>query len=384
MIVFNAVNSIRNGPDHHRRVESMAWREERRRLRYRDFVASHGWMMLSILANSRAFRNACHAGDTNSWSDLIEAVKENARSMELFAKIRGLDWTTALINHPTLNSQPWLTNNIQSKYDLKPDRPHHRIVPSGLTVFPMRPFQVHEQSDITDNIYDPALFASKPRPANWPASLNYPEDNPTTSLTYYGACVLCGNSHFKACGCHPSTHRAVLRPLTELTQYPSKGIGIRALQPIREGALLGEYVGVLIPYNAEPVDQDPTYGMAFCPTPDSGVDCSIAIISSKRYGNWTRFINHSCAANTCYNNMPIGDRMRIMVVACRDIRFGEEITVDYGDQYWTEDILCKCGEAECKYGTLTAIAENTPEGRKRRLDEKAAGEREPKKRSTRR
>lgn len=370
--IFNAVNSVRDGPDEHRRVESMAWKEERRRLRYRDFAASHGWMMLSILANSGAFRTACHALESESWSELTEAITENASSIEMFAKIRGLDWRTALIDHPTLSNKPWLTKNIQSNYDLKPDRPHHRIVPSEPNVVPTRPSQGHEQRDVNDNVFDPTLFAGKPRPAYWPAGLHYPIDDPTTRLVSYGACALCGNTEYANCGCHPSTHRDVIRPLVELVQIPGKGLGVRALQSIKVGAILHEYVGRLIPIDADAKDQDEVYGMAFNPTAEEGSDRSIVTISSKRYGNWTRFINHSCAANSFFQTMPIGRRVRIMVIACRDIRFGEEMTIDYGAHYWTEDMLCRCGEPECNYGTQEAIAQSTPGGRKRRQEKIAA------------
>ncbi|SLM40479.1 SET domain [Lasallia pustulata] len=372
--IFNAVNSVRVSPDKHRRVQSMAWKEERRRLRYRDFAASHGWMMLSIVANSRAFRTAGHAIESESWSRLTQAITKNSHSLEMFAKIRGLDWQTALINHPSLANRPWLTKNIQSNYELKPDSPHHRIVPSEPTVLPMRPSQEHDQININDIVFDPNHFTSKPRPAYWPSSLHYPVDDPTTRLISYGACALCNNSEYANCGCHPSTHRAVIRPLVELIQIPGKGVGVRALQPIREGAILHEYVGVLIPINADPKDQDIVYGMAFNPTPQRGFDKSIVSISSMRYGNWTRFINHSCASNALFRTLPIGRRMRVMVLARRDIRFGEELTIDYGNQYWTEDKLCKCGEPECKYGTRKAIAKNTPGGRRKRQEEIAAKE----------
>ncbi|KAI4127681.1 MAG: hypothetical protein LQ347_004498 [Umbilicaria vellea] len=271
-------------------------------------------------------------------------------------------------------------DDAYSNYELKPDRPHHRIVPTEPSVAPTRPSQDHEQKDINDVVFDPTLFYTKPRPAHWPVGLHYPVDDPTTRLVSYGACELCGNTEYANCGCHSSTHRAVTRPLVELVQIPGKGIGVRALQPIKEDAILQEYVGLLIPINADLKDQDPIYGMAFNPTPEKGFGTSIATISSKRYGNWTRFINHSCAANCFFRTMAIGRRMRVMVVASQDIRFGEEITIDYGDQYWTEDKLCRCGEPDCKYGTREAIAKNTPGGRQRRLAEIAAKEDDKKRR----
>ena len=61
--------------------------------------------------------------------------------------------------------------------------------------------------------------------------------------------------------------------------------------------------------------------------------------------NPARFINHSCAPN-CETD--IDDQGRIWVEALRDIKAGEELTLNYG--YDLEDYRehpCRCGAPEC-------------------------------------
>ncbi|HMO79084.1 MAG TPA: SET domain-containing protein [Candidatus Paceibacterota bacterium] len=56
-----------------------------------------------------------------------------------------------------------------------------------------------------------------------------------------------------------------------------------------------------------------------------------------------KFLNHSCNANT-------GIRGRVCMYAIRDIREGEEITIDYStieaDELW--EMRCFCGEKKCR------------------------------------
>ncbi len=72
----------------------------------------------------------------------------------------------------------------------------------------------------------------------------------------------------------------------------------------------------------------------------------LAAISAKRYGNWTRFINHSCEAGTRFSVVRVGDRWRSVVRATRDVEVFEEVTVDYGEGYWRGK-RCECGSEGC-------------------------------------
>jgi SET domain-containing protein len=57
-----------------------------------------------------------------------------------------------------------------------------------------------------------------------------------------------------------------------------------------------------------------------------------------------RFINHSCAPNTFLRRT----RERAEFYALRDIRAGEELTVDYGESHHEGRLRCRCGSPCCR------------------------------------
>ena len=61
-------------------------------------------------------------------------------------------------------------------------------------------------------------------------------------------------------------------------------------------------------------------------------------------GRGFRFINHSCDPNTFFRCTPA----RAEVYALRDIRKGEELTVDYIDSHHNGTLPCRCGAANCR------------------------------------
>jgi len=79
----------------------------------------------------------------------------------------------------------------------------------------------------------------------------------------------------------------------------------------------------------------------------------VAQICAQKKGNWTRYVNHSCAPNCRFENLVVGSRWRVMLVASRGIGGGEEVTVDYGAGYWSGEGRrgrCVCGEEGCAWG----------------------------------
>jgi len=73
-------------------------------------------------------------------------------------------------------------------------------------------------------------------------------------------------------------------------------------------------------------------------------------IDGESLSNIARYINHSCEPNA---EAEIHDD-HILISAIRDIKAGEEISIDYGDEYFDEFIKptgCKCGAANCRSGT---------------------------------
>lgn len=67
-------------------------------------------------------------------------------------------------------------------------------------------------------------------------------------------------------------------------------------------------------------------------------------LDGRRWGNISRYINHSCDSN-CRTEKQRG---RIWIIAMRDIARGDEITIDYGYRFrhWAEN-PCRCGSTQC-------------------------------------
>lgn len=67
-------------------------------------------------------------------------------------------------------------------------------------------------------------------------------------------------------------------------------------------------------------------------------------IDGSRGGNGTHYINHSCQPNSFMRIT----RGHILFMALRDIRPGEEITIDYVQTYHSNKKRCRCGAASCR------------------------------------
>ena len=70
-------------------------------------------------------------------------------------------------------------------------------------------------------------------------------------------------------------------------------------------------------------------------------------LDGARGGNGTHYINHSCAPNAYMKNL----YGHIIFFALRDIRPGEEITVDYVSTYHPDSKKCRCKAPNCR-GTI--------------------------------
>jgi uncharacterized protein len=70
-------------------------------------------------------------------------------------------------------------------------------------------------------------------------------------------------------------------------------------------------------------------------------------LDGSRGGNGTHYINHSCEPNAFIRAL----YGKVLFFALRDIRAGEEITVDYGYTLHPDSKRCKCGTSTCR-GTI--------------------------------
>ena len=116
------------------------------------------------------------------------------------------------------------------------------------------------------------------------------------------------------------------------------GLGLFATEPIPKGKRIIEYTGPLIPNEVVDISN----GKYFF-----AVNSKWSINGSGR-SNIARYINHSCRPNA---EAFISGR-RVWIWSRRNIRVGEEITYDYGDEYF-EGILkplgCKCAKCRIKF-----------------------------------
>lgn len=116
-----------------------------------------------------------------------------------------------------------------------------------------------------------------------------------------------------------------------------KGLGLYAMQDFHEGEYLLDYTGKKIPTK----EADMLKTRYLFEVNDEWT------IDGEDESNTARYINHSCDPNVEAEIM--GER--IMIHAARDIRKGEEITIDYGDEYFDEFIKpvgCLCGSSDCR------------------------------------
>lgn len=308
--------------------------------RYRKLALGHGGKFLSKLAHSIVFRKTARNLDAPRWQIVSDSISENAISLMVFVESCGLEWWTELIRLNSLFPPSFDFTRYQPS---KPRRycPNRWVVTDKLQDVHRPTFEGKQQVHIPTNIYRDAAFENDPRPPYWPPDRPYPSDPTLIRSTTLNPCISCA-SH-SPCTCSFATDPLIWHPLIELRDYGHpRGTGVRALQRIPKDATLAEYVGEVVPWDYA---GDPVYGFDFS-VPGTPNDAVVAMISAKRVGNWTRFINHSCGASTRFDIVVMGGRYRVVVQSVRDIEVFEEVTIHYGLRYWT-DKKCECGVGGC-------------------------------------
>ena len=112
----------------------------------------------------------------------------------------------------------------------------------------------------------------------------------------------------------------------------SAGLGLFALEPIPAGRRIIEYTGPLV--SNEEVERR-NWGKYFF-----AVNTKWSIDGTPR-SNTARYINHSCRPNA----EAIVTGRRVWIWSKRRIKAGEQITYDYGKEYFDDHIKpvgCKC------------------------------------------
>jgi len=141
-----------------------------------------------------------------------------------------------------------------------------------------------------------------------------------------------------SCSLHKCRNRVSQCPRDipiEIFKSSERGWGVRALTDVKCGKVIGLYTGLVIKRNAArgsltsycfDLDGDEVEGRE--------TEHERFTVDSRRYGNWTRFINHSCSPNLgiylVVHDTPPGTGMPFIVfVASCDIPARTEFTFDY-------------------------------------------------------
>lgn len=131
------------------------------------------------------------------------------------------------------------------------------------------------------------------------------------------------------------------------------GHGAYATELIKEGTVISEYTGNIVPPEQansvlSSIEDEPDHTFSFMREDGSVIDAANG-------GNDSRFINHSCDPN-CESFED--DDGHVWIRAIRDIDIGEELSFDYAlciDEVYTDELkshyICHCGSSKCR-GTL--------------------------------
>lgn len=134
-----------------------------------------------------------------------------------------------------------------------------------------------------------------------------------------------------------------LDPKLEIKPSPIEGCGCFARVHIPRGKKIAEYTGEKIS-NSEARRRAGRRRLRICEVNDRWS------LDGSRGGNGTHYINHSCEPNS-YMKI-IYDH--ILVLALRDIRPGEEVTIDYHSTLHSDRKRCTCGAPSCR-GTINKV-----------------------------
>ncbi len=111
------------------------------------------------------------------------------------------------------------------------------------------------------------------------------------------------------------------------------GLGLKAKRPFKKGEFIIEYVGIK-KTNKEVEDDTTRYLFE--------INNRFTVDGSPRW-NTARYINHSCRPNAEVDIK----KGKIIISAIKPIAVGEEITYDYGKEYFDEFIKpygCRCAK----------------------------------------
>jgi len=139
----------------------------------------------------------------------------------------------------------------------------------------------------------------------------------------------------------------ILAPGLDVRKSPIDGKGCFATRFFPKGKKIAEYTGELIGEREVARRVRTRRKHRICALDED------RHLDGARGGNGTHYINHSCRPNS-YMRITRG---HILFMALRDIRPGEEITIDYETTLHSDKKKCRCHAPGCR-GTINKISKS--------------------------
>ncbi|GJS00714.1 histone-lysine N-methyltransferase, H3 lysine-9 specific SUVH1-like protein [Tanacetum coccineum] len=182
-------------------------------------------------------------------------------------------------------------------------------------------------------------------------------------LTHNSLVHECGHSCVCPPNCRNRISQAGIRIRLEVFKTKNKGWGLRSWDPIRAGAFICEYAGVVVGGNG--IDYDDNYifdaTRSFETLEPRPIEEPVKfpyplVISAKHEGNVSRFMNHSCSPNVYWQPVVRENQdesyLHVGLYAFKHIPPMQELTFNYGmvraDNSGVRRKKCLCGSSNCK------------------------------------
>ncbi|RPA94785.1 hypothetical protein L873DRAFT_1394539 [Choiromyces venosus 120613-1] len=266
--------------------------------RYWRLAQECGWKTVAVLLYSSRFRDFARAANLARWSELVKVIKANVMSIQLLGSFN-TPWYSAF-SEAVLCADEVLTEQERLNYDghyhywRVPSDPNSRIAERHNTTF--------EVGDHTKIGKDGTAFEKDPRIKRGAFDILQP-------------CGVCAKISEECC-CNLENWSP---SRVELVGTKGKGTGVRALQ-------WGNNDDLYALFGHKNNQEKDSYST-----------------SSNRYGNWTRFVNHSCDANCGIEHVARRGKMLSVYRVTKDIAMFEEVTTDYGSGYFLgRGLKCLC------------------------------------------
>jgi uncharacterized protein len=135
-----------------------------------------------------------------------------------------------------------------------------------------------------------------------------------------------------------------LAPGLSIRKSPISGKGCFAIKPFPRRKKIAEYTGERISDLEARKRARGRRHLRIC-----DIDGRFSL-DGARGGNGTHYINHSCDPNAYMKTL----HGHVLFFARRDIKAGEEITVDYEETLLPDSRRCHCGAGNCR-GTINRL-----------------------------